>query len=275
MQGVNSGVDGIGIFGEADTGAAAGVKGTSASATGYGLLGIATTAGGIGIRAEAPSATGTALSTLGTIQINGTSGTTGLKFPDGSMQATAFPQQITRKFHISSGAIQGDGTGTGTADFATSQNRNRAAAIALGNNSTNVATTTFVVPSDYVNGQPFPKITLYWATDEGAAARQVDADLGFTQLASMTTTSSAVTFRYNFRQGAGADATAMESINPNQGQIVVQTMPEGSESFAGSPAWAAGDTIILSIGRNGVSGSDPNSGNMYIYGLEFSYTASR
>jgi hypothetical protein len=162
----------------------------------------------------------------------------------------------------------------GASNFSVATFRNRALAATLGNDVGNVATTTFVVPNDYLTGQSIPKLTIYWATDEGAAARQVDVDVSFVKVGDITSPTSAVTFRYNFRNSSGASTNAMDSANPAQGQIVAQTLPENAETYDNTPAaWAPGDIIILSIGRNGTSGSDPNGGNMYIYGVAFDYTS--
>jgi hypothetical protein len=180
----------------------------------------------------------------------------------------------TRRFLLSNGAFVGAGSGSGVANFGATPARNQAAALALGNNSSNVVTATFVVPQDYVAGQALPKLTIFWATDDGGASRQVDVDVSFTNLTSISSSSTGVTFRYNFRQNSGASTNAMDSLNPGQGEVVSQTLPEGAENYDNSPAlWAPGDVIVLSIGRNGSSGSDPNSGNMYIYAVTFSYTA--
>lgn len=180
----------------------------------------------------------------------------------------------TRRYMLGAGDFVGTGTGvgSGSANFSVTNERNRGAALTLGNNVNNVVTATFVVPTDFVAGS-VPKMTLWWATDEGGTSRQVDADISFMPLSSMSTSTSAVTFRYNIRNSSGSDATAMDSLNPNQSQVVQQTMPEGAESWSGSPTWSPGDIIVLSIGRNGTSGSDPNSGNMYIYGVSFDYTS--
>lgn len=180
----------------------------------------------------------------------------------------------TRRVVISGGSFTGSGTGTGVANFSVATTRSQGAAPTLGNNATNVVTTVFTVPSDFLAGQTIPKITVYWATDEGGASRQVDCDVGFTHIANITSPSSAVAFRYNFRNASGASTNAMDSLNPAQGAIVAQTLPEGTETYDNTPtAWAPGDIIILSIGRNGASGSDPNSGNIYIYGIALDYTA--
>lgn len=179
----------------------------------------------------------------------------------------------TRRVVISGGDFVVVGGSAGTSDFNVNPMRQRAAAFILGNDSVNVATTTFVIPSDYLVGQATPKLTVYWATDEGNASRQVDVDISFLPILAMNASTTTAQFRYNFRQNSGADATAMDSLNPGQSAVVAQTMPEGAETFAGSPTFSPGDVILLSIGRNGASAFDPNSGNMYVYGIAFDYTA--
>lgn len=149
--------------------------------------------------------------------------------------------------------------------------RNRGYGVVLGNNSNNAATATFVVPADYVAGQSIPKLNIYWAGDD-ASDRRVDCDVSFAKITDMTSPSTSVPFRYNFRSSSGASTNAMESNNPAQGAITTQMLPEGAEVYDGSPAsWVAGDIIIITIGRNGGSGSDPSGGNMYIYGISFDY----
>jgi hypothetical protein len=177
---------------------------------------------------------------------------------------------------ISNGDFVGVGTGTNPINFSVTTVRNRAGAITLGNNDTNVATATFVVPSDYVAGQSIPKMTIYWGTDDGGANRRVDMDISFTLATNITSPTSNVTFRYNIRDNSGASTNAADSLNPAQGAIVGQTIPEGSENYDNSPAlWQPGDIIVISIGRNGPSGSDPNSGNVYLYGVSFDYNADQ
>ena len=180
----------------------------------------------------------------------------------------------SRKLVISSGSFAGAGTTNGSVDFNVGNARNRGAAIQLPNDVANVATTVFVVPSDYVAGQPIPKITVFWATDEGAANRRCDIDVGFTHIANMSSPTSPVTFRYNFRDSSGSSTNASDCLNPAQSQVVGQTIPEDAEVYDNSPtAWAAGDVIILSVGRNGTSGGDPNSGNFYLYAISIEYSS--
>lgn len=200
-------------------------------------------------------------------------GMDGAKLSSGSVTNTQIVNR-TRRFMIGSGAFlpQGTGAGVGNANFGASSERYRAAGISLGNNANNVATATFVVPSDYVAGAP-PKFTVWWATDEGGASRQVDVDVSFMTLSSLTASTTNVAFQYNFRNSSGSATTASDSLNPTQSAIAQQVIPEGTETWSGSPTWNPGDVIILSIGRNGSSASDPNSGNMYLYGVSFDYTA--
>jgi hypothetical protein len=199
------------------------------------------------------------------------------KLSDSSMQANTLTNASlanrTRRVVIGPGEFVVEGGGFGSAQFAVTPIRQRPIAARLGNDAVNAATAVFVVPSDYVSGQPVPKLNIHWATDEAASDRRVDVDVSFTQLSNLTTTTSSSSFRYNFRSGSGGATDAMDSLNPNQGEVVVQTIPEGTESYSGSPTWAAGDVIVLTIGRNGTSGSDPNSGNFYIYAVSFDYTA--
>jgi hypothetical protein len=176
---------------------------------------------------------------------------------------------------ISSGDFVVVGGSAGTANFNVNPLRQRSAAFILGNDATNVATASFVIPSDYLAGQSTPKLTVYWATDEGNASRQVDVDVSFAPILSLNASTTTAQFRYNFRQNSGNDATAMDSLNPGQSAVVAQTMPEGAETFAGSPTFSPGDILLLSIGRNGASAFDPSSGNMYVYGVSFDYTADQ
>jgi hypothetical protein len=198
----------------------------------------------------------------------------------GDSQVTALKiANRTRKQVISGGAFTSDsGVGSmpsGTPNFSASNFRNRLAAPRLENNTSNVATATFTVPSDYVAGQPFPQMTLYWATDSGTGSNQADMDVSFTNITSITAVTSDVTFRYNFRNGGGGGANDMQSLDPAQGAVVAQVVPEVGDSFAGAPSWNPGDVIVLSIGRNGASGSDPNDGNIYIVAVEFSYQSDQ
>ncbi len=183
----------------------------------------------------------------------------------------------TRKIVLAPGSFVGNGTASsGSAQFSVAQRRSRAAAVLLPNDADNVVTCTFVVPSDFESGQSIPKLTILWATDEGNANKRVDVDVSFGKVGDFTGPSSAVAFRYNFRDNSGASANAMDCVNPNQSQIVSQTLPEGSEAYDNSPAaWAPGDLIVLSIGRNGPSANDPSGGNMYIYGVSFEYDADQ
>ncbi len=182
----------------------------------------------------------------------------------------------SRKLVVSGGSFAVSNNNGGTVNFNGNPFRRRAQAVILPNDSSNVATATFVIPSDYVAGQSAPKITVYWGTDEGNAGRQVDVDVAMSRITDITNPGSTVGFVYNFRQGSGADANAMDSLNPAQGQIVAQTMPENGDTYASGsvPAtFAPGDVIILSIGRNGLSAFDPNAGNMYLYGFSMDYVA--
>lgn len=190
------------------------------------------------------------------------------------------PEKIAnriRRVAVSSGSFQSDssaGITTGVVNGGVGQWRNRAAASRLPNDAQNVTTATFVVPMDYVPGQPMPQITIYWGTDEANSDRRVDIDVSFDVVTDVTSWTDPVTFRYNFRAGA-TGLNAMESLNPAQGAIVAQVIPEPGDSYAGAPSWNPGDVVIISIGRNGVSGSDPNNGNVFIYGIAFSYEADQ
>jgi hypothetical protein len=183
----------------------------------------------------------------------------------------------TRRFVVPSGAFQSDsnsGITTGMVNAGVGQWRNRAAASRLPNTDQNVTTATFVVPADYVAGQPVPQITVYWGTNEGGGDRRPDIDVSFDAVTDITGWNDPVTFRYNFRAG-GSGAHAMEALNPAQGAIVAQVIPEAGDSFQGAPSWNPGDVIIISIGRNGPSGADPNNGDVFIYGIAVSYEADQ
>ena len=231
--------------------------------------------GTVGVLAQANPVTGNAIQTVGSIQIGGTAGTTGITFPDATVQTTAMAPRM-RKLHVGAGLFIGDGAIAGSVNFSAAPYRNRAVGVVLGDNSSNVATATFTIPLDYVNGQAFPSITLLWATDaDGTSVHKVDCDISFgTVFSTLSGPGAGVPFRYNFRQGHSGP-NCMESLAPAQSQITAQTMPAAGDSFFGPPTWNAGDTIIMSIGRNGFSASDPNTGNMYIYGVEFTYLADR
>jgi hypothetical protein len=176
----------------------------------------------------------------------------------------------TRRVVLSAGDFVGAGGGAGIANFSVSPVRQTAVGPILPNTNTNVLTATFVVPNDYVAGSGVPQLTIYWSTDEGGANRRIDLDVNFTQLTNLTTSATPVTFRYNVRESSGGTDN-MPSPNPNQGQVIAMTLPEAGDAYAGSPTWAPGDVIVLSIGRNGPA--DANNGNVYIMSVSFDYTA--
>lgn len=213
--------------------------------------------------------------TTGTI--NGATRVTGItdaSVASGGLSHASLANRV-RRLVVSGGAFAVANNNGGQINFNVNPFRYRAQGVVLPNDSNNVATATFVVPSDYVAGQAAPKITVYWGTDEGNGSRQVDVDVSMSRVTDIGNPGTGLGFLYNFRQNSGGDATAMDSINPAQGQIVAQTMPEGSEGYGSNlPAnFTPNDVILVSIGRNGSSGFDPCSGNMYLYGISMDYLA--
>jgi len=253
-----------------------GLTGATGAAGATGATGPAGPQGPQGVPGPNIAATGGDISgTLPVLTVNNNAITTA-KIGDEQVTAGKIANR-TRRIVLSSGSFAGAGSASSSAaQFSVTNTRNRGAAVILPGDALNVATATFVVPSDYVSGQSIPKLTIYWATDEGGGSRQVDVDVGFCRILDLTGPTTPVTFRYNFRNNSGASSNASDSLNPNQSQVVAQVIPEGSESYDNTPPlWAPGDVIVISIGRNGVSGSDPSGGNMYIYGVQFDYTADQ
>lgn len=146
-------------------------------------------------------------------------------------------------------------------------------------NANEYATTYFVVPSDYassgVSGLNAPRITILWATDSPTGDNKINVDVMWDNITNFSSNTSAGTFRYNFRSGAGAATDASESLDPAQGQVVSQVIPESGEVWVGNPSWAAGDVIAFTIHRNGGAGDDPNDARTAVIGITFEYEADQ
>ena len=156
----------------------------------------------------------------------------------------------------------------------------RIRATQFGNEASNeYATTYFTVPSDYagsgVPGLNAPRITVYWSTDSATGSNQINTEVTFDTIGSFATGGVDSTMRYAFRAGGGPLPDASESLDPEQGAIAAQVLPELGDVWTGNPTWAAGEVIAFTLRRLGSSAEDPNDGASAIVGILFEYEADQ
>ncbi len=157
----------------------------------------------------------------------------------------------------------------------------RIRATQFGNEASNeYATTYFTVPSDYagsgVPGLNAPRITVYWSTDSATGDNKINTEVNFDSIAAFATIGGVgSTPRYAFRSGGGPLPEASESLDPEQGAIAAQVLPEPGDVWTGNPTWAAGDIIAFTLRRLGSSAEDPNDGGSAIVGILFEYEADQ
>lgn len=141
-----------------------------------------------------------------------------------------------------------------------------------------------VVPQDYVGptsadlaacpGINVPRITIFWCTDETAAANvKPNIDVMFQPINSITI-SNDMALRYTFRANHTPGPNAMESLAPGvlatSNPVVAQQIPEPGDVYGNSPtAWSAGDVIEFSMFRDATG--DPNSNRIGVVGVQFDY----
>jgi hypothetical protein len=156
----------------------------------------------------------------------------------------------------------------------------RIRATQFGNEASNeYATTYFTVPSDYagsgVPGLNAPRITVYWSTDSATGDNKINTEVNFDSISAFATGGVGSTLRYAFRSGGGPLPDASESLDPEQGAIAAQVLPEPGDVWTGNPTWAAGDIIAFTLRRLGSSAEDPNDGASAIVGILFEYEADQ
>ncbi len=155
-------------------------------------------------------------------------------------------------------------------------------------NSNGVMSVSFQVPADYVGPSSsdlaacpsltVPRLRLKWCTDDTAVtSHKMNVDVSFSQDDQLN--SGANRFRYSVRQNAnsGTDfATAGESLDPaGNTQIVTQVLPDAGDQYSTGEgavvSWVAGQTIIVTLGRNATNTDDPNAQRIGIVSLSFEY----
>jgi hypothetical protein len=145
--------------------------------------------------------------------------------------------------------------------------------------NTEYVTTYFVVPNDYVGsgvaGLNAPRMTVLWGTDSATGANKINVDVMWDNITNFGSNTFAGTFRYNFRSSSGAATDASESLDPVQGAVVSQVIPETGEVWVGNPSWNPGDVIAITILRNGGSPEDPNDNRTAIVGITFDYESDQ
>jgi hypothetical protein len=141
------------------------------------------------------------------------------------------------------------------------------------------ATTYFTVPTDYagsgVPGLNAPRITLYWSTDSATGSNQINTEVTFDAISNFASGGAESTLRYTFRSGGGPLPDASESLDPQQGAVAAQVLPEPGDVWTGNPTWLPGDVIAFTIRRLGSSAEDPNDGAAAVIGILIEYEADQ
>jgi hypothetical protein len=166
---------------------------------------------------------------------------TTLMLQDESVTAAKIANR-TRQIFVSPGEMFTGNSNTFVGRINTTSGSGAVSALGIGLNNNSspenpYASMTFIVPADFVAGNA-PNVQIFYA-------KSTD----------LTGSGSPVTFRGN--------VSAPQTNN----QIQTASVTVGSP-----PTWNPGDVIILNVQR---LTSDPNSGNVYIYGVRFDYTADQ
>jgi hypothetical protein len=152
-------------------------------------------------------------------------------------------------------------------------------------NSAGQMSVAFQVPADYVGpssgdlsavpGILAPRLRIKWVTDSTDADRRINMDIAWAQETDLNG-GNATRFRYNIRAG-GTGADAADSANPTNVQVATQIVPEAGDNWSAGEgavvAWAAGQTIFLTLARN--TTDDPNSQRAGIISVSFEYDADQ
>jgi hypothetical protein len=145
----------------------------------------------------------------------------------------------------------------------------------------------FQVPADFVGpsasdlatcpGLQAPRLKIRWVTDstQPATSRKIDMDVSFSQDTQLST-GNANRWRYGIHANSNS-ADSVESLDPSNTDVANQVIPEPSEvwSISEGPvtSWGAGQTIILTLYRNGTSPNDINTARVGIISVSFDYEA--
>jgi hypothetical protein len=181
---------------------------------------------------------------------------TTLMLQDESVTAAKIANR-TRQIFISPGEMFTGNSNTFVGRINTTSGSGAVSALGVGlNNNASpenpYASMTFIVPADYIAGAA-PNVQILYGTDNNSG--NVTLEVFYSKSTDLTGSGSQVTFRGN--------VSAPQTGN----QIQTTTVSVGSP-----PTWNPGDVIILNVQR---LTNDPNSGNVYIYGVKFDYTADQ
>jgi hypothetical protein len=166
-------------------------------------------------------------------------------------------QNRTRQIFIPTGAMITGNSNAFIGRVNTGAGAGAASALGVGLNNNGspenpYASMTFIVPPDFVAGAA-PNVQILYATDTNSG--NVSIDVFYAKSTDLVAASTSIPFR--------GFVSAAQTSN----QILTATVSVGSP-----PTWNPGDLIILNVQRNV---SDPNTGNLYIYGIRFDYNADQ
>jgi hypothetical protein len=181
---------------------------------------------------------------------------TTLMLQDESVTAAKIANR-TRQIFVSPGEMFTGNSNTFVGRINTTSGSGAVSALGIGLNNNSspenpYASMTFIVPADFVAGNA-PNVQILYGTDSNSG--NVTLEVFYAKSTDLTGSGSPVTFRGN--------VSAPQTNN----QIQTASVTVGSP-----PTWNPGDVIILNVQR---LTSDPNSGNVYIYGVRFDYTADQ
>lgn len=206
------------------------------------------------------------------------SGITGEMIGNDQVTASKVPNR-TRRLFVPSSSFTPSTAPTFDANSGAAAGRHIRATRFGNEGATEYASTYLTVPADYVgsgiSGLNAPRLTIFWATDSADGSNKIDTEVTFDNITNFAAGNANATLRYTFRFGGAPAADASESLDPLQGAVVAQVVPEPGDLWIGNPTWAAGDVIALSLVRRGASADDPNDGQTAIVGILFEYEADQ
>jgi len=206
------------------------------------------------------------------------SGITGEMIGNDQVTASKVPNR-TRRLFVPSSSFTPSTAPTFDANSGAAAGRHIRATRFGNEGATEYASTYLTVPTDYVgsgiSGLNAPRLTIFWATDSADGSNKIDTEVTFDNITNFAAGNANATLRYTFRFGGAPAADSSESLDPLQGAVVAQVVPEPGDLWIGNPTWAAGDVIALSLVRRGASADDPNDGQTAIVGILFEYEADQ